>query len=39
MLLYITRHGETTWNVEDKACGRPDVELANTYIQARILLD
>lgn len=27
MLLYITRHGETTWNVEDKVCGRPDVEL------------
>lgn len=27
MLLYITRHGETTWNVENKVCGRPDVEL------------
>lgn len=27
MNLYITRHGETTWNVENKVCGRPDVEL------------
>ena len=27
MVLYITRHGETTWNVENKVCGRPDVEL------------
>ena len=27
MLLYITRHGETTWNVENRVCGRPDVEL------------
>lgn len=27
MKLYITRHGETTWNVENRVCGRPDVEL------------
>ena len=27
MRLYIARHGETTWNVLNKVCGRPDVEL------------
>lgn len=27
MVVYITRHGETTWNVENKVCGWPDVEL------------
>lgn len=27
MKLWITRHGETTWNVENRVCGRPDVEL------------
>ena len=27
MKIYITRHGETTWNVEDRVCGRPDVPL------------
>ncbi len=27
MKIYITRHGETTWNVENRVCGRPDVDL------------
>lgn len=27
MKIYITRHGETTWNVENRVCGRPDVPL------------
>ncbi|NCB92197.1 MAG: histidine phosphatase family protein [Clostridia bacterium] len=29
MKIYITRHGETSWNLEDKVCGRPDVELTD----------
>ena len=27
MKLYITRHGETTWNAQNKVCGITDVEL------------
>ncbi|MBQ9761824.1 MAG: histidine phosphatase family protein [Oscillospiraceae bacterium] len=27
MKLYVTRHGETPWNVENKICGRTDVPL------------
>lgn len=27
MKLYVARHGETTWNVENKICGRTDVPL------------
>lgn len=27
MKLYVTRHGETSWNVENKVCGVTDVEL------------
>lgn len=27
MKLYVTRHGETDWNVQDKVCGATDVEL------------
>ncbi len=25
--LYITRHGQTVWNVEGKVCGVTDIEL------------
>ncbi len=28
-VLYFTRHGQTTWNVEDKICGTTDVELTD----------
>lgn len=27
MKLYVTRHGETSWNVRNKVCGTTDVEL------------
>ena len=27
MKLYVTRHGETTWNAANKVCGRTDVDL------------
>lgn len=27
MNLYVTRHGETQWNAEDKVCGRTDLDL------------
>ena len=27
MKLYVTRHGETQWNVENRVCGVTDVEL------------
>ena len=27
MKLYVTRHGETEWNVQSKVCGTTDVEL------------
>ena len=25
--LYLTRHGQTVWNVEGKVCGTTDIEL------------
>lgn len=28
-ILYYTRHGQTTWNVENKICGRTDVPLTD----------
>ena len=29
MTLYLTRHGETEWNVQNKICGITDVELTD----------
>ena len=29
MKLYVARHGETTWNVENKICGRTDAPLTD----------
>lgn len=29
MTLYLTRHGETEWNVQNKVCGITDVELTD----------
>ncbi|MBR2402562.1 MAG: histidine phosphatase family protein [Lachnospiraceae bacterium] len=26
-MLYVTRHGQTVWNVQNKVCGITDVEL------------
>ncbi|HAP8615745.1 TPA: histidine phosphatase family protein, partial [Enterococcus faecium] len=26
-MLYVTRHGETTWNAQGLVCGRADVPL------------
>ena len=26
-MLYITRHGETTWNAQGLVCGHADIEL------------
>lgn len=38
MKLYIARHGETTWNVENKICGRTDAPLTDRGMeQAREL--
>lgn len=40
MKLYIARHGETTWNVEDKVSGRTDVPLTEKGMeQARALAE
>lgn len=40
MKLYITRHGQTTWNVDNKVCGVTDVELTDKGIaQAEALAD
>lgn len=32
-MIYVTRHGQTTWNVEDKICGLTDVDLTEKGIQ------
>lgn len=38
MKLYVTRHGETLWNAEDKVCGLTDLSLTeNGEAQARKL--
>lgn len=38
MKLYVTRHGETQWNIKNKVCGITDIELTETgFIQAREL--
>lgn len=40
MKIYITRHGETPWNVVNKICGRTDVPLTDKGLeQARKLAD
>ena len=40
MKIYVTRHGETTWNVHNKVCGLTDVELTAKGIeQANALAD
>ena len=40
MKLYLARHGETTWNVLDKICGRTDVPLTeNGERQAEALAE
>lgn len=38
MKLYIARHGETAWNVENKVSGRTDVPLTETGLQQAQLL-
>ncbi len=38
MKLFVTRHGETEWNVQSKVCGRTDVDLTDKgRAQARAL--
>jgi probable phosphoglycerate mutase len=40
MKLYIARHGQTTWNVDDLVCGRADVPLTELgHQQARKLAE
>ena len=40
MKLYISRHGQTPWNVEDLVCGRADVALTEVgQQQARLLAE
>lgn len=40
MKLYISRHGQTPWNVEDLVCGRADVPLTEIgQQQARLLAE
>ena len=40
MKLYISRHGQTPWNVEDLVCGRADVPLTEVGLaQAKLLAD
>ena len=38
MKLYISRHGQTPWNVEDLICGRTDVPLTELGQQQAKLL-
>lgn len=33
MKLYATRHGQTQWNLEDRICGRTDLELTEKGIE------
>lgn len=40
MKIYLARHGETTWNAEDRVCGRTDVPLTEKGMeQARNLAE
>lgn len=43
-MLYIARHGQTTWNAQNKVCGITDVELTEKGIEqatalARVIVD
>ena len=40
MKLYIARHGETSWNAENKICGRTDIPLnSRGFEQAKLLAE
>lgn len=40
MKLYVARHGQTRWNLEDKVCGRTDLPLTQLGMeQAQLLAD
>ena len=40
MRLYVARHGQTQWNLEDKVCGRTDLPLTEVGLeQARLLAE
>ena len=40
MKLFVARHGQTTWNTQNKVCGITDVELTEKGIeQAKKLAD
>ncbi|MGN1137442.1 MAG: histidine phosphatase family protein [Oscillospiraceae bacterium] len=38
MKIYAARHGQTEWNLNDRICGRTDVELTETGRQQALLL-
>lgn len=38
MKLYVARHGQTQWNLEDKVCGRTDLPLTQTGLEQAQLL-
>ncbi|MGM9903434.1 phosphoglycerate mutase [Enterococcus sp. 10A9_DIV0425] len=39
-MLYVTRHGETTWNAQGLVCGRADIELTDKgKLQAEMLAE
>lgn len=38
MKLYISRHGETTWNIQNKVCGRVDIPLTKKGLEQAQLL-
>ena len=40
MRLYVARHGQTLWNVENKVCGRTDLPLTEEgHLQAELLAE
>ena len=40
MKLYVARHGQTQWNLEDKVCGRTDIPLTEVgFAQAQALAE
>ena len=40
MMLYVARHGQTQWNLENKVCGRTDLPLTEVGLeQARLLAE
>ena len=38
MKIYAARHGQTEWNLNDRICGRTDVELTETGREQAALL-